>query len=240
MIYKVNNYSKNKGEEIVEEITFIKYSHETEHLDKIPDYCPLCNNSVIPKLILLHQKDNLVEELLCKCPNGECNSLFIVVYSIIEPQGFRFETDYRLKEYYPQSRIYKKFPDEIIHLSSKFKEIYNQAHHAEQEGLDLICGVAYRKSLEYLLKDYIISENPEEEEKVKAIHSIQSCINDYIGDSEIKDMAERATWLGNDETHYIRKWDDKDINDLKNLIDLTVYFISMKLKAKKYKEEMEK
>lgn len=90
------------------------------------------------------------------------------------------------------------------------------------------------------MKDYIISENPRKKEKVKVIHSIQTCINKYIGDSEIKNMAERATWLGNDETHYIKKWNNKDINDLKNLIDFIVYFISMKLKAKKYKEEMEK
>ncbi len=55
---------------------------------------------------------------------------------------------------------------------------------------------------------------------------------------EIKGMAERAIWLGNDETHYVRRWADKDIKDLKNLIDLTVYFISMKIKAKKYKKEM--
>lgn len=55
---------------------------------------------------------------------------------------------------------------------------------------------------------------------------------------DIKEMAKRAVWLGNDETHYVRKWEDKDIQDLKNLIDLTVYFISMTLKAKKYREEM--
>ncbi|MBP2259149.1 hypothetical protein [Virgibacillus alimentarius] len=53
-------------------------------------------------------------------------------------------------------------------------------------------------------------------------------------------MAERATWLGNDETHYVRQWENKDLQDLKNLIDLTVYFISKNLKAKKYKEEMAK
>jgi hypothetical protein len=38
-------------------------------------------------------------------------------------------------------------------------------------------------------------------------------------------MAERATWLGNDETHYIRKWEDKDLQDMKRLITLTTYWI---------------
>lgn len=222
----------------MEKITFIEHKQEIDHLDKIPDYCPMCKKSITPSLILIYEKGNKVEELLCKCPNGECNSLFIAVYSIIRlKSGY---SDHILKDYYPQSRVYKDLPDDITQLSPDFKEIYNQAYHAEQEGLDLICGVAYRKSLEYLLKDYIISENPEEEEKVKSIHSIQKCIDDYIGESDLKDMAERAAWLGNDETHYTKKWDGKDITDLKNLIDITVYFISMKLKAKKYKEEMER
>lgn len=28
---------------------------------------------------------------------------------------------------------------------------------------------------------------------------------------------ERAAWLGNDETHYVRKWPEKDVKDLKSL-----------------------
>jgi hypothetical protein len=38
-------------------------------------------------------------------------------------------------------------------------------------------------------------------------------------------MAQRAVWLGNDETHYERRWEDKDIDDLKRLITLTVNWI---------------
>lgn len=139
---------------------------------------------------------------------------------------------------YPQSIQPKEFNSEIKDLSPDFVAIYNQSLHAEQEKLDRICGVGFRKALEHLLKDYIISEHPDKEETVKAIHSIQRCINEYIDNTDIKDMSERATWLGNDETHYVRKWEDKDIQDLKNLIDITVYFISMKIKAKRYKQEM--
>ncbi|MDM5198975.1 hypothetical protein QUF79_13185 [Fictibacillus enclensis] len=69
---------------------------------------------------------------------------------------------------------------------------------------------------------------------------LQQCIQKFITEPSIKLMAERATWLGNDETHYVRKWDDKDLKDLKNLIELTVYFISMSLKALRYQEEMVK
>ena len=64
-----------------------------------------------------------------------------------------------------------------------------------------------------------------------------SCIN-KIDNSSIKELARRATWLGNDETHYIRKWEDRDIHDLKNLIDLTCQYITMESKSKAYLEEM--
>lgn len=51
------------------------------------------------------------------------------------------------------------------------------------------------------------------------------CINDYIDDDKIKKSSKVSAWLGNDETHYIKKFEDKDINDLKRFIDTVVYFI---------------
>jgi len=51
------------------------------------------------------------------------------------------------------------------------------------------------------------------------------CIATYIKSEQIKAIAKRAAWLGNDETHYVRKWADKDVNDLKKLISLTLHWI---------------
>ena len=36
-------------------------------------------------------------------------------------------------------------------------------------------------------------------------------------------------WLGNDQTHYTQRFENKDISDLKNFIDATVYWVSMEL-----------
>lgn len=47
-----------------------------------------------------------------------------------------------------------------------------------------------------------------------------------------------AVWLGNDETHYYRRWEDKDINDLKLLIKLTANWIEIKELTKNYSEDM--
>jgi hypothetical protein len=105
-------------------------------------------------------------------------------------------------------------------------------------GLTEICGIGYRKALEFLIKDYLISNLPDEEEHIKK-KLLGKCINDYVENPNIKEMAKRAVWLGNDETHYIRRWENKDINDLKILIDITVHWIEMEVLTNKYKDDME-
>ncbi|WP_182006120.1 DUF4145 domain-containing protein [Priestia aryabhattai] len=216
-----------------ENIKFINEENPIEeyHRLELPDTCPICSFGISPECILVHHKSHIITELLCGCPRHECGSLFFAVYK----DDFHTE----LLRFYPYSKVNKKFPEEISEISSEFVTIYNQAHHAEQEGLDLICGVGYRKALEYLIKDFAIGNNSDDIEKIQKM-PLQQCVQKYIDQSDIKDMAERAIWLGNDETHYVRKWGSKDIKDLKNLIDLTVYYLSMELKAKKYREEMTK
>nr|WP_255259901.1 hypothetical protein [Lentibacillus sp. CBA3610] len=96
--------------------------------------------------------------------------------------------------------------------------------------------MGYRKALEFLIKDYLIYlDNEAETEFLKM--PLGQCIN-KLGNHNIKEIAKRAAWIGNDETHYIRKWKNKDINDLKKLIEVTVYFIAMEVVSNKYLEEM--
>jgi hypothetical protein len=63
-------------------------------------------------------------------------------------------------------------------------------------------------------------------------------INDYVNESRIKSTARRVVWLGNDETHYYRTWEDKDIKDMKILIDLTLHWIESEELTRKYEEDM--
>jgi hypothetical protein len=219
-----------------ENIHFInsdKSLDDHNYLNQLPDTCPICSFSISPTFILVYDKDRWTTELLCGCPRNECASLFFAVYTEDTYSHNRFS----FRKCYPLTKLKKDFPQEVADLSPNFVAIFNQAHHAEQEGLDLICGVAYRKALEYLIKDYVLKVYPEDDSKIKSM-PLQQCVQKFISEPSIKLMAERATWLGNDETHYIRIWEDKDLQDLKNLIDLTVFFISMSLKALRYQEEM--
>ena len=65
-------------------------------------------------------------------------------------------------------------------------------------------------------------------------------VKEYMSDPRIKNVAQRALWLGNDETHYLRKWVSHDLDDLINLIKLAVNWIETEILSKKYEEEMPK
>ncbi|MCL6446104.1 MAG: hypothetical protein K6T83_22115, partial [Alicyclobacillus sp.] len=128
-----------------------------------------------------------------------------------------------------------KFSEHITELSPSFVEIYNQASEAEHHGLDQVAGPGYRKCLEFLIKDYVIKRT--EKDSVKR-EQLMSVIMNHIHHDRIKEIAKRAAWLGNDETHYERRWEDRDIQDLKKLINLVVHYIEMELEADQYEEAM--
>jgi len=105
--------------------------------------------------------------------------------------------------------------------------------------------MVFRKSLEFLVKEFAKDglgnvDNKKETSNEIDKMSLASCIKKYITDPNTKSMAERTAWLGNDETHYLRKWPEKDINDLKVLLKLTVNSIENQLLINKYQEEMDK
>ena len=127
-----------------------------------------------------------------------------------------------LKELSPKRHnAYKN--DKIQKISSKFVDIYNEAEHAESEGLMEICGMGYRKALEFLIKDYLISLYPNETESIKT-ELLSKSIN-RISYDKLKKVATKSAWLGNDQAHYVQKYENRDIDDLKKYIDATVHWI---------------
>ena len=100
-----------------------------------------------------------------------------------------------------------------------------------------ICGVGYRKAIEFLIKDYTIGKDPASRITIEK-KMLMVCINDYVDDNRIKSVAKRAVWLGNDETHYVKKWAGKNLGDLKKLIDLTVHWIEMEKLSESFEADM--
>lgn len=146
---------------------------------------------------------------------------------------------YNLTKLEPSIFHPREFGKTLTSISKDFVEIYNQSQQTEELGLNRICGPGYGKSLEFLIKDYAILKNPAKEKEIKEQY-LSNVIKDYVEDTRIKAVAERATWLRNDENHYERIWIEKDISDLKSLIELTVRWIESEQITEDYMKTMSK
>ena len=129
---------------------------------------------------------------------------------------------------WPPSRETVEFDPEIKRISPAFAEIYKQASIAESECLDHICGVAYRKALEFLVKDYAIFKHPDKADEIKAMQLAQA-IRDHIDSKRIQALATKCAWIGNDETHYVMKHEDRSVEDLKKFLHAMTTFITADL-----------
>lgn len=213
-------------------------------VDDIPDTCPSCFHTIEPiKRFGWYEKKYVGEislQIIFQCPKQECRRLFIAYYKhrgdvirdLRDTLFFSASAPWNIKK--------REFSKTIAEISPKFCEIYNQARAAELRGYKEICGAGYRRAIEFLIKDYIIRGDEKKRETIEQ-KWLGKCIDEHIEDERIKGSAKRATWLGNDETHYIREFKDKDLDDLKALIDLTVLWMeSVDLLNKYFKEMPEK
>lgn len=208
-------------------------------IDQFPDECPWCEEGGTPSEVQAHSLGKPwdyeeILEVVFQCPRNDCKRYYLAYYHKVDRMGELFFL-YR----FGAPRYYKQveFPNIINEISLKFSDIYNEAYMAEGMKLMQICGCGYRKALEFLIKDYLVSKNPEKKSKIE-----ESWLGDaikMIDDSSIKVCAERATWLGNDESHYVRLFEDKDIENLKDLIRLTVGWIDREITTSKYQTDMQ-
>jgi hypothetical protein len=198
-------------------------------VDKFPDGCPVCHHAIEarPKNVAHNiERSSPSEgklEIVFQCPRLACQSLFISRYAT----KFNMRSDYfHYRGSAPFSPVETDFDEHISAISPQFCTIFNESQNAERQGWKLIAGPGYRKALEFLVKDYLCHSIPTKATEIKQLQ-LGPCIETYVDNDKIKQMAKRAAWLGNDETHYIRKWEDKDLEDLKKTLELTVHWISM-------------
>lgn len=200
-----------------------------------PDPCPSCHTALDPKLISAYYV--MRPDFYCRvfitffCP--KCNKAFLGQYS--GKLSAVSTNEVQLNALIPDGFLPRNFSQNISELSSSFVSIYNQALNAEATGLDEICGMGYRKALEFLIKDFAIHEHPEKQDDIEQI-ALGKCIESYIDNSRIKTLAKASAWLGNDETHYIKRHPDYSIEHLKLFIDSVVSFIDSELTVYKAQE----
>ncbi|CAM3813566.1 DUF4145 domain-containing protein [Flavobacterium gelidilacus] len=182
-----------------------------------PSNCPHCHRDIEPIQISTYAEKDICYSIW-KCTFRECGKAFVASYKITGQRTSEFVG------FLDGTPIAPHWPEIINKLNSKFITTYMQALHAEYLGLDEISGMGFRKSIEYLVKDYLIQRDSSLEGKIE-----DSLLAKVIGENftlsqeaDLKDLLQRATWLGNDMTHYLKYHDNFDILDLKELIKLVM------------------
>lgn len=194
---------------------------------EFPHQCPLCQNGIDAKLLSAFYIGAINCHhlfILYFCP--VCEMCFVGFY-VMRSSNYG-NSSANLVNFFPYSEEKTAFSSKISSLSPNFVNIYNQAEKAEHIGLNDICGLGYRKALEFLVKDYAIAFNPDNESDIKK-QMLSPCINSYIDNRRIKSLATASAWIGNDETHYLRKHEDYNIGHLKAFISAIVSYIDAEL-----------
>lgn len=200
-------------------------NNQTESVE-LSSFCPCCGIYLSPHFLYGVRIDYEEETenkvfVLNFCP--KCDECFISRHTYNED-----EYAYDFHSAAPMTPSKYVFSQNIAELSPNFVKIYNEALAADQLGFSGICGMGYRKALEFLVKDYIIKQNPLLEKTVSS-KMLGACINDHLSDNRLKSLAKASAWLGNDETHYSRKHTDFSVKDLKLFINAFVTFIDAEL-----------
>lgn len=211
-------------------ISFRDYGNISAEFD-IPNACPHCGKEMSPvthNTISAYKSRQLSSTVgvFLQCTSSGCEKYYTLEYEVHYEQRTNVYTPVNLISYKYSPPIDINLPANIEKVSPQFVEIYTEATQAEQLKLGQIAGVGYRKSAEFLIKDYAINKNPTDEDAIKS-KMLMQVITKYLDDfPKIQNLAKAIAWIGNDETHYERRHDDKDIKDLKKFIKAAAQFIA--------------
>jgi len=216
---------------------------------EIPNQCPHCHFAMAPE----HEStknfssdySNTDYVISWRCTNDPCQKLIVAHYywngsynlNVSKYlDGFSKGPDWPEPILKLKSKITKEGKEKEI--DSRFIQIYLESLKAEDMGLHEIAGMGYRKAIEFLVKDWAISNNQDDSDTIKQAWLSKVIKDYYTGD--LKDILERATWLGNDQTHYKKLLEEYNTSDLKQLIELIMAELDRDYKKTKYITEIEK
>lgn len=212
-----------------------------------PNVCPHCHVTNVPQSLWQETSQDIEDRIVVLsswgCSNDSCARVYITSH-LYELGLLRFQ------RYLNGNLKGPDWPKPIIDLRdgktigsnevmpSKFINIYRQSLDAESNGLDEIAGMGYRKAIEYLVKDWAIQCDPGAKDKIESSW-LGALINQYF-EGELKGILERATWLGNDQAHYKRLFEEYNLEVIKDLISLIMVELERQFKISHYNTVIEK
>ncbi len=229
------------------QLTFLdENNHENAVvIDAVPDTCPVCSHGIKPIFVTAYgykqgwsYESQYYVQTVFRCPIDTCQRLFLSIYKGVRQAGYHGTSDYVFYKgsgFIPRDIKFPEFDEAVERMSPRFIDIYCQTSLAEDGGLKELIGAGYRKSLEVLIKDYLILIKPDISDEIKS-RTLGFTIFNYIDNENIKNMAGLAKDIGNDETHYVKKMEELSVEDLKKLIKLTTHWIVTELLTSNYSQ----
>lgn len=203
-----------------------------------PSVCPSCGktlgNELYPIMAINNinpdqKEQNIVKQCsvvsIYRC--SSCNQLFAIwsEHNKTDEANDAKQSKYvcTTKYIYPDDAPKTTFSQEILELSNEFVAIYKQSECAESHGLNEICGMGYRRALEFLVDAYI--RHIHSEQSIDANLPLSTKISKFIDDPKIQTLAQKSAWLCNDATHIVIKHPDREVGDIKKFIKAIVTMI---------------
>lgn len=178
---------------------------------QLPKTCVHCHEIMTPEIISQSEVYENQVAFLARC--SHCQEFFAISYILFRSGG---EYCSEIIPYKYSIKINYDAPPELEAFSPNFKEIYTQALTAEAYNLNHVAGIAYRKALEFLVKDFLIKVRNYSADDISNLPLSQAI--DKIDNELICPAAKAATWIANDETHYFKKHEDKSLSDIRNYL----------------------
>lgn len=191
-----------------------------------PQQCPVCLHDIELKPIYLDRGKN-GSMWLFRCPRRQCMSIFSILQTSRNDGSDDFDVSV-----FPREHDKDLLGDELLSISPHFVKTYRQACRAQALELDEIFGGAFRKAVEYLVKDFLIAYGQTDLSKDKILTMNLGQAVSYLPDQRLINLAKASVWLGNDQTHLINKHPDYGVEDLKKFIQALAAFTIYSMRAK--------
>lgn len=193
-----------------------------------PTTCPHCGIGTDARII--DHKNFALENntylITASCVCTSCQKIFFFVCY----KNKEMSDNAPLVFVYPNNQYVYKNPI-IENFSPRFIDMYNQSLHSEINGDTELAAIGYRSALEILVKDYAINELGKPKEEVSG-KKLFGAISEYLHQDDLVKTSDVIRILGNDFTHYERKYPQHDFNVLKGYLDIFIKQIEIQYMIK--------
>lgn len=191
---------------------------------KITAHCPYCGTCINPDL---KQQSNFLDYndmrlVLLTHYVWCCKKYFLSVHEVYFNSVNTWVAN--LLTTYPNQKG-TQLPPAFNKISPRFVDLYNQSYWAEQNNYTELAGSGYRNAMEVLIKDYAKVELGATDEDIRKCPNLQDAIIKYLPEYNMQLPAHVVRLIGNDYTHYERRYINLEVDILKDYLNILMLYI---------------